>query len=96
LVKENNYNARLAFFEDKMELKSEEGPLGQGKMDVDAVHQGESLEIALNAQFLLEAMNHLKVEKIKFTLNDSLSPVKVVPADSLDQDYIHIIMPLKV
>lgn len=94
IVRENNNNVRIRLENGKVMIFTEETQVGQGASEILAENMtGESAETALNAQYVLDALTHLKSEKVKFGLNDGLSPVKVTPAE--EGGYLHIIMPLK-
>lgn len=50
-------------------------------------------KVTLNSRFLLDALNVMEEERVRFGFSGKLSPVVV--RDEKDDDYIHIIMPLK-
>lgn len=94
IVRENNNNVRLKIQKDGITISSDETQVGQGSTDISATSEGDPIETALNAQYLLDVLSHLKCEKANLGLNDELSPVMVTPGSG--GDYLHIIMPLKV
>lgn len=95
IVRENNNNVKVRAQEGKLFIFSDETQVGQGACEVPAAGmKGENIETALNVQYLLDVLSHLKGENVHFGLNDGLSPVMVTPAQS--SGYLHIIMPLKI
>ena len=94
IVRENNNNVRVRVQKEGLQIASEETQVGQGVTDLSAQVTGEPLETALNVQYLLDVLSHVKSKEVHLGLNDSLSPVMVTPASG--GDYLHIIMPLKV
>lgn len=95
IVRENNNNVKVRAEKDKLLIFSDETQVGQGACEVPTeTMKGEVIETALNVQYLLDVLGHLKNEKVHFALNDGLSPVMVTPAQS--SGYLHIIMPLKI
>ncbi len=95
IVRENNNNVKVRAQEGKLLIFSDETQVGQGACEVPAAGmKGENIETALNVQYLLDVLSHLKGENVHFGLNDGLSPVMVTPAQS--SGYLHIIMPLKI
>lgn len=57
------------------------------------ISQGEALSIWFNGQYLLDALKHLKGERIVFWFNGALSPFVV---KERDQDHhLHLIVPVK-
>ncbi len=95
IVRENNNNVKVRAEEGKLLIFSDETQVGQGACEVPATGmKGDAIETALNVQYLLDVLSHLKGENVHFGLNDGLSPVMVTPAQS--SGYLHIIMPLKI
>lgn len=96
IVRENNNNVKVRSEKDKLMIFSDETQVGQGACEVPASGNtsGEVIETALNVQYLLDVLSHLKDSSVHFGLNDGLSPVMVTPAQA--SGYLHIIMPLKI
>lgn len=95
LVRDNNNNVKIRPDKDKILIFSDETQVGEGACEVPCEgFQGENTETALNVQYLLDVLSHLKEDRINFSLNDGLSPVMVTPAQT--SEYLHIIMPLKI
>jgi len=94
IVRDNNNNVKVKVGGGKMVISSEETQVGQGLVELEAETEGEEIEAALNAQYLLDVLSHLDDKKVHFGLNDGLSPVKVVPEKP--SGYLHIVMPLKI
>lgn len=94
IVRENSNNVKIRFEKGKLLIFSDETQVGQGATEISAENvEGETLESALNVQYLLDVLGHIKDPKVHFGLNDGLSPVMVTPAKP--SGYLHIIMPLK-
>lgn len=95
IVRENNNNVKIRLEQGKLHIFSDETQVGQGSSDISVERiQGEPLETSLNVQYLLDVLSRLNDSKVKFSLNDGLSPVMVTPVQA--SGYLHIIMPLKV
>lgn len=95
IVRENNNNVKVRAEKDKLLIFSDETQVGQGVCEVPTSGmKGEPIETALNVQYLLDVLSHLKDPSVHFGLNDALSPVMVTPAQA--SGYLHIIMPLKI
>ena len=50
-------------------------------------------KITLNSRFLLDALNIINGNQIEFKFSNNLNPI--ILKATKDQDYIHIVMPLK-
>lgn len=94
IVKDNSNNVKISVGDGKIIVSSDETQVGQGQVELEAETEGDSLEAALNVQYLLDVLSHVKDKQVNLGLNDGLSPVKVVPAKP--SGALHIIMPLKV
>lgn len=66
--------------------------LGENSSKI-ATEVDNSGKITLNSRFLLDALNVTNGEKIEFKFSNNLNPIVIRAAKN--QDYIHIIMPLK-
>lgn len=93
-ARENNNNVKLTATNDgKLQIATDETSVGEEKAEVDIKIDGENNKIALNSQYLLDVLGHLK-ENVCIEMDEKLTPVVVKPAKK--DDYLYIIMPLKV
>lgn len=93
-AKENNNSVKLTATNDgKLQIATDETSVGEEKAEVDIKIDGENNKIALNSQYLLDVLGHLK-ERVCIEMDEKLTPVVVRPAKQ--DDYLYIIMPLKV
>lgn len=94
IVKENNNSVRARLSGGKIMITSDETQVGEGSSELECSCDGDDTEVALNAQYLVDVLGHLNDSNVKLGLNDGFSPVMVEPASA--DDYMHIIMPLKI
>ncbi|MFA6521021.1 MAG: DNA polymerase III subunit beta [Candidatus Gracilibacteria bacterium] len=93
-AKENNNSIKLTATNDgKLQISTEETSVGEEKAELDIKIEGENNKIALNSQYLLDVLSRMK-DDVKIELDEKLTPVVVRPAKK--EDYLYIIMPLKV
>jgi len=94
-ARENNNSVKLNVTNDgKLVVSSEETKVGEEKAEVMVKIEGENNKISLNAQYLLDVLTYIGEDKILFIMNDKVSPATIKPLK--DEDYVYIIMPLKV
>lgn len=94
-AKENNNSVFLSVSEDgRLLVSSEETKVGEEKSSLLVKLQGVPNKISLNGQYLLDVLNFINDDKIDIIVNDRESPALVSPVK--EEDYIYIIMPLKV
>ncbi|MBI4994497.1 DNA polymerase III subunit beta [Candidatus Peregrinibacteria bacterium] len=93
-AKENNNSIKLtATNNGKLQIATDETRIGEEKAELDIKIQGENNKIALNSQYLLDVLTKLK-EKVNIEMDEKLTPVVIKPGKK--EDYLYIIMPLKV
>ncbi len=93
-ARENNNSVKLSATNDgKLTVSSEETKVGEEKAEIVIKMQGDNNKISLNAQYLLDVLTYVNVDKVKFTINDKASPAVIKPVSG--DDYVYIIMPLK-
>ena len=64
----------------------------KGKINehINVEHNGEPIDIAVNARFILDALDSVG-ETVEMELNGTYSPVLI-----RDEGYIHIVLPVRV
>jgi len=94
-ARENNNSVKLNVTNDgKLTIASEETKVGEEKAEVSIKIEGDNNQISLNSQYLLDVLTYVDDDKIVFTMNDKTSPAGIRPIEG--DDYVYIIMPLKV
>ncbi len=78
----------------KVTITATSAESGDNVGDVDAVVDGEPVEIAFNARYLADVLNVLRTPQVALETNSSSSPgvIKAVGRD----DFVHIIMPMHI
>lgn len=79
--------------EKKIYISSVANELGENNSDMDIVEETKDGKIVLNSRFLLDAINAIDEEKIRFGFSGKMTPL-LMRAEK-NNDYTHIIMPLK-
>ncbi|MBI5815320.1 MAG: DNA polymerase III subunit beta [Nitrospinae bacterium] len=93
MADEKSHMIRMGFGEGKVEMSSEGGELGEARDEVEAEFAGESVEIGLNAEYIIEMLGAMGADKVALKMQDALSPLMaVVPEDS---GLISIVMPMR-
>ena len=84
-------------FDDKntnLNLEAKSSKIGEGKRDVKIDIKGGKVEILLNYRYLIDGVNSIKSDNIKFFLNDSSSPLLIKSSDK-KEDYLYLLSPIK-
>lgn len=94
-ARENNNNVSISITNDgKMSVSSEETRVGEERAEVPVNVDGENNKISLNAQYLIDVLTYVDDNKVLFQVIDKVSPAVICPSGK--NDYVYIIMPLKV
>lgn len=94
-ARENNNSVKVAVTNDgRMVVSSEETKIGEEKADLSVKIEGENNKISLNSQYLLDVLTYIEEENVFLQMTDKSSPAVIRPVKT--DDYVYIIMPLKV
>ena len=94
-ARENNNSIKLAVTNDGvLTVSSEETKIGEEKAELKVKISGENNKISLNAQYLLDVLTYISEDTIEIGVNDKTSPAVIKKTKG--DDYVYIIMPLKV
>jgi len=71
---------------------------GSAVETLPVAYQGESLEIALNAQYMMEVLSVLGCDTVELQLRDSATQCVLVPVDDDErlEEYIYVLMPMRI
>ncbi len=94
-AKESAGSLTIELDEDNQEIKinSLTSQIGENSSKTKADIKGSG-QITLNSKFLIEALNSIQGNEIEFCFNSKTEPILI--KDTKNNDYKHIIMPLKV
>jgi DNA polymerase-3 subunit beta len=70
---------------------------GSAEETLSVTYQGEGLEIALNASYLIDVLQVLECDTVELQLRDSNTQCVVVPVedDPRLEEYIYVLMPMR-
>jgi len=78
---------------EKVAISARAGDVGEAYDEVDAVREGDDLEIAFNCGYLLDVLNVLEADQVAFDLNEPNSPVVLRPEG--EDGYLCVVMPME-
>lgn len=85
---------KIAVENSEIVVNSSNNDVGKGREAVACVTEGESLNVAFNAKYILDILKNMDAEEASMELNNSLSPVCIKPIS--DEQYVYIVTPVRV
>ena len=85
---------RLAAKPQTLTITSNTPEVGKAREEVEVVAEGETVEAAFNARFLLDCLNSVDADEVFFELTGPLSPGAIRPVQHAD--YVYVLAPVRV
>ncbi len=79
---------------EKIIVSARAGAVGKVHEEVDVVREGDDLEIAFNANYMIDVLNVIESEGVQVELSQPLSPAVVRPVG--DDEYLCVVMPMQI
>lgn len=92
-AKENDNKVLLDFQKNSLIVSTPATQIGEEEGTLPIALSGEETSIALNSEFILQALSHLQTNQMEITINGKTTPALLKPL--ADDSYLHLIMPLK-
>ena len=94
MSKETEYNTvKLVFNEDGIEISSDSPEVGGAVKAVDALIEGDDLEISFNAAYITDVLKIVDTAKVDIALNDKFSPAAFTEPGN--ENYVYIATPVR-
>lgn len=94
LSSERSRAVRFSFSDGNLTVHTNNPDLGAATETISITYDGNDLEVTFNAKYMLDTLTSLDADEINIALKDELSPCRVY--QEKDQDYIAVIMPMRV
>ena len=92
---EGDYSTvKMSIAQGQMLLTSSSADVGTGKEVLDCATEGDALNVAFNAKYLLDILKNVESEEVLLSMNTSLSPVCITTPE--EDNYIYIVTPVRV
>ncbi|MEI6914223.1 MAG: DNA polymerase III subunit beta [Armatimonadota bacterium] len=79
---------------EKVSVSAKAGAVGKAYEEVEAIREGDDIEVAFNAQFLGEVLDVIDTEGVGLELSGPLSPAVLRPIEQ--DDYLCVVMPMQI
>ncbi len=85
---------RIAASGKKLTISSNTPEVGRAREEVEVVAEGEQVEAAFNARYLMDCLNNIDADELFFELTGPLSPGAIRP--TTHTDYVYVLAPVRV
>ncbi len=85
---------RLSAAQGTLTISSNTPDVGKAQEDIVVQAEGDTIPVAFNAKFLLDALSNMDAAEIFFDLTGPLSPGALRPVDHAD--YVYVLAPVRV
>lgn len=96
LSAERSKGVKLTVEKNRLRLFSSNPEMGEARDKIEIEYKGPSIEIGFNAQYFLDFLGVVAVEKIKFELKDENSAALLRPEGEEDLKSQYVLMPMKI
>ncbi len=93
LCNEKFRGVRLTINENRLVINANNPEQEEAEIEVDVDYSNEDMEIGFNVSYLVDALNAIKTDSVKFNLGDSNSSVLIESAD--DSNSLYVVMPMR-
>jgi DNA polymerase-3 subunit beta len=94
LASEKSNSVRYKFSKGKITISANTPDMGEAKEEFEIPYEDEELQIAFNSKYVLDVLKNVGTEKLVVELTQPLNPGVFKPTN--DQDYLCVIMPMRV
>ena len=96
LSSERSRGVKFIIRANQLELYTSNPEIGEARDIINVNFSGENLEIAFNSQYILDFLNTVKSETIRFEIKDENSAVLIQPGEREEVGYKYVLMPMKI
>jgi len=94
LLAQNNSLVKIKIDKENLQMSAVAADIGSAVENVDAEVDGAEMEIAFNANYLIDGLNSISEEEVLLELNNPLKPGILRPVDA--QNFIYLVMPVRI
>jgi DNA polymerase III subunit beta len=93
LSSEKSRGVKIILKDGTLELSSSNPDYGDAREDLDIEYSGPEIIVGFNARFLIDILQSISDEKIRFFIKDNISPGMIRPEGR--EDFLAVVMPMR-
>lgn len=93
-ARDNSHNIKILTSDNRILIKAVSANVGKNESQVKADIDGDNVEVAFNAKFIIDGLNALESEKIALEFFGADRPMILRPIG--DKNYFNLVMPLRI
>ncbi len=93
LCNEKFRGVRLMLKDNRLTIHANNPEQEEAEIELDVEYSDEEMEIGFNVSYLVDALNAIKTESVKFSLGDSNSSVLIESSE--DDSSLYVVMPMR-
>jgi DNA polymerase-3 subunit beta len=93
MSKERSSAVKVDIEPNNMGISASNPDLGEAKDELAMQYAGEPITLAINARYILDALNVMSTDTIVIKLNEPLSPTLIMENEK--EDYKYVVMPMR-
>ncbi len=90
LTNEESRSVRLTFEPTRLLLNSRAMDVGEAQIEVDAVVEGEPIDVSFNPDFVIEGLTVIEAERVVLRVSGRETPSRI----DGEENYIYVVMPV--
>lgn len=94
LSSDRSFSVKYKLSKNKLVVQTSTADIGEAKEEVEVRYDGEEIQIAFNAHYLLDVYKHIDEEEVLMDLTQPLSPVLLRPKEN--KEVLYVVMPMRV
>lgn len=94
LLAQNNALIKIKIEKENLQMSAVTADIGSAIENVDVQVDGTGMEIAFNANYLIDGLNSISEEEVLLELNNPLKPGILRPVEA--QNFIYLVMPVRI
>jgi len=96
LSNERSKAVKIQISKNKVEITSNSPDVGEASEELDVQYAGDSVQICLNADYMLDFLGVVETDSVRFEFKDETTQAVMQPVGLEGYNYTYVIMPMRI